>query len=280
MPTPRPTSTRGFGTGARTCASSAPWSRASSGGAMRSSSCRRSSTSSDPGDLLARFARARARPPTCRPPTGSPLRPRGREKSDNPWHLREYTAAEFRELLAPRFASVEIHGVFHARKLRAARARAASRLGPRAPRTGRDQPLLRLVRARDRRLGFRAPPRARLRPRPRTRLSRRLPLVSKRAPAGDLAIVLHSHMPYVEGFGTYPFGEEWLFDAVIRSYAPPLRGRRRADDDRHPGARRPARGSRRRRPAARVLPPLPDRLLRGRRRGRRAGAQAGLRGRG
>jgi len=40
--------------------------------------------------------------------------------------------------------------------------------------------------------------------------------------AGDLAIVLHSHMPYVEGFGTYPFGEEWLFDAVIRSYLPAL----------------------------------------------------------
>src|SRR3954469_26006003 len=38
--------------------------------------------------------------------------------------------------------------------------------------------------------------------------------------SGDLAIVLHSHMPYVEGFGTYPFGEEWLFDAVIRSYLP------------------------------------------------------------
>jgi 1,4-alpha-glucan branching enzyme len=29
-------------------------------------------------------------------------------------------------------------------------------------------------------------------------------------------------MPYVEGFGTYPFGEEWLFDAVIRSYLPLL----------------------------------------------------------
>src|SRR5213076_76078 len=39
---------------------------------------------------------------------------------------------------------------------------------------------------------------------------------------GDLAIVLHSHMPYVEGFGTYPFGEEWLFDAVVRSYLPVL----------------------------------------------------------
>jgi 1,4-alpha-glucan branching enzyme len=41
-------------------------------------------------------------------------------------------------------------------------------------------------------------------------------------PVGDLAIVLHSHMPYVEGFGTYPFGEEWLFDAVLRSYVPVL----------------------------------------------------------
>ncbi|MGI8460009.1 MAG: hypothetical protein ACR2OC_00005, partial [Solirubrobacterales bacterium] len=39
---------------------------------------------------------------------------------------------------------------------------------------------------------------------------------------GDLAVVLHSHMPYVEGFGTYPFGEEWLFDAVARSYLPLL----------------------------------------------------------
>jgi len=41
-------------------------------------------------------------------------------------------------------------------------------------------------------------------------------------PAGQLALVLHSHMPYVEGFGTYPFGEEWLFDAVLRSYLPVL----------------------------------------------------------
>jgi 1,4-alpha-glucan branching enzyme len=38
----------------------------------------------------------------------------------------------------------------------------------------------------------------------------------------DLAIVLHTHMPYVEGFGTYPFGEEWLFDAVARSHLPVL----------------------------------------------------------
>jgi 1,4-alpha-glucan branching enzyme len=46
--------------------------------------------------------------------------------------------------------------------------------------------------------------------------------MSRAGTAGDLAIVLHSHMPYVEGFGTYPFGEEWLFDAIIRSYLPVL----------------------------------------------------------
>jgi 1,4-alpha-glucan branching enzyme len=49
-----------------------------------------------------------------------------------------------------------------------------------------------------------------------------LPSATSEGTAGDLAIVLHSHMPYVEGFGTYPFGEEWLFDAAIRSYLPVL----------------------------------------------------------
>ena len=46
------------------------------------------------------------------------LAPPGAEKSDNPWHLREYTAAEYRELLEPCFSRVELYGVFHARKLR------------------------------------------------------------------------------------------------------------------------------------------------------------------
>jgi 1,4-alpha-glucan branching enzyme len=39
---------------------------------------------------------------------------------------------------------------------------------------------------------------------------------------GALAIVLHTHMPYVEGFGTWPFGEEWLWEAVACSYLPLL----------------------------------------------------------
>jgi len=41
------------------------------------------------------------------------------------------------------------------------------------------------------------------------------------APArGALAIVLHTHMPYVEGFGTWPFGEEWLWEAIASCYLP------------------------------------------------------------
>jgi len=39
---------------------------------------------------------------------------------------------------------------------------------------------------------------------------------------GALAIVLHTHMPYVEGFGTWPFGEEWLWEAIAGSYVPLL----------------------------------------------------------
>ncbi len=39
---------------------------------------------------------------------------------------------------------------------------------------------------------------------------------------GELAIVLHTHMPYVEGFGTWPFGEEWIWEAVATSYLPLL----------------------------------------------------------
>ena len=39
---------------------------------------------------------------------------------------------------------------------------------------------------------------------------------------GALALVLHTHMPYVEGFGTWPFGEEWLWEAVAGVYIPLL----------------------------------------------------------
>ena len=43
-----------------------------------------------------------------------------------------------------------------------------------------------------------------------------------RGEPGELALVLHTHMPYVEGFGTWPFGEEWLWEAIATSYLPLL----------------------------------------------------------
>ena len=47
-------------------------------------------------------------------------------------------------------------------------------------------------------------------------------MAARPASEGELAIVLHSHMPYIEGFGTWPFGEEWLWEAIATSYLPLL----------------------------------------------------------
>ena len=47
------------------------------------------------------------------------LAPPGAEKSDNPWHLKEYRAEEFRRLCLSAFDRVELLGLFHARVLRA-----------------------------------------------------------------------------------------------------------------------------------------------------------------
>ena len=71
----------------------------------------------DPGALVGRFA-ALAAVAYVSTPNRLTLAPPGAEKSDNPWHLREYDAAEYRELLEPHFRSVDLYGLFHARKLR------------------------------------------------------------------------------------------------------------------------------------------------------------------
>ena len=47
------------------------------------------------------------------------LAPPGAERSDNPWHVHEYRAEEFRALCEAHFPRVELLGLFHARKLRA-----------------------------------------------------------------------------------------------------------------------------------------------------------------
>ncbi len=46
------------------------------------------------------------------------LAPPGAERSGNPWHVKEYRAAEFRKLCEGAFGQVELLGLFHARKLR------------------------------------------------------------------------------------------------------------------------------------------------------------------
>src|SRR6476620_5574744 len=43
------------------------------------------------------------------------LAPAGAEKSDNPWHVKEYRAEEFRALCERVFDRVELLGLFHAR---------------------------------------------------------------------------------------------------------------------------------------------------------------------
>jgi len=72
----------------------------------------------EPATLLRGFAAA-APVAYVSTPNRLTLAPPGAEKSDNPWHLREYTLAEYRGLLEPCFESVEVLGLFHARKLRA-----------------------------------------------------------------------------------------------------------------------------------------------------------------
>ena len=47
------------------------------------------------------------------------LAPKGEARSGNPWHVREYRAEEYRALCERHFGSVELLGLFHARKLRA-----------------------------------------------------------------------------------------------------------------------------------------------------------------
>jgi SAM-dependent methyltransferase len=71
-----------------------------------------------PERLLERFARL-APLAYLSTPNRLTLAPPGAPKSDNPWHLREYALAEYRALLEPRFAGIEILGLYHARKLRA-----------------------------------------------------------------------------------------------------------------------------------------------------------------
>ena len=168
-----------------------PGRDASPSPATPSSSCRRSSTCRTPGAMLEHFKSMLAPGGVAYVSTPNllTLAPPGAEKSDNPWHVTEYRAAEFRELCEAHFGRVELLGLFHARKLRVHELRAAGWAGtPSTSGSGLTKPFydrftpaiaaVRLPRSGTGDLDARA------------RLPRRLPCLSRRA--GDLAIVLHS----------------------------------------------------------------------------------------
>jgi 2-polyprenyl-3-methyl-5-hydroxy-6-metoxy-1,4-benzoquinol methylase len=74
----------------------------------------------DPNAVLARLAGLAGREGVVfvSTPNVLTLAPEGAERSGNPWHIREYRAKEFEALCARHFATVELYGLFHARKLR------------------------------------------------------------------------------------------------------------------------------------------------------------------
>jgi SAM-dependent methyltransferase len=75
----------------------------------------------DPGAVLEHF-RSLVGPDGCvyvSTPNVLTLAPKGEPRSGNPWHVYEYRRAEFESLCRQHFASVEILGLFHARRLRA-----------------------------------------------------------------------------------------------------------------------------------------------------------------
>ena len=172
---------RACATAARTCASPASSSRRSPSRPTPSCSCRRSSTSTDPGAALERFRSLVGERGTVfvSTPNVLTLAPRGASRSDNPWHVHEYRRRGVRRAVPRHFADVEMFGLFHARKLRAHELALRARLGractlasasPSASTTG--------SRPRSRPRTSRCAPRARGRPRSRAGLRRRVPFVS------------------------------------------------------------------------------------------------------
>ncbi len=73
----------------------------------------------DPALVLERFKALIARSGVAyvSTPNVLTLAPPGAERSGNPWHLYEYRPEEFEALCAAHFGSVELYGLFHARKL-------------------------------------------------------------------------------------------------------------------------------------------------------------------
>ena len=73
----------------------------------------------DPGAVLEHFAAMLAPGGAVfvTTPNVLTLAPPGAARSDNPWHVHEYRAEEFRTLCRAHYSRVDLYGLFHARKL-------------------------------------------------------------------------------------------------------------------------------------------------------------------
>ena len=169
----------------------------------------------NPEEVLRHF-RSIAKTAYVSTPNVLTLAPEGAEKSGNPWHVKEYRAEEFRALCESVFDHVEIHGLFHARKLWLHERAIAAGWDSVHPKLGITKRFYDWFTPAITDSGLRA---ARGAARPRARLRSSAQMSRDR---GALALVLHTHMPYVEGFGTWPFGEEWLWEAIAGVYVPLL----------------------------------------------------------
>ena len=196
---------------------------------------------------------AAAARPTSRRPNVLTLAPEGAERSGNPWHVHEYRAERVpravRGALRPRRAATasSTRGKLRAHQVAIERlgwdaVHAAARASPSAF-YDRFTPAIS-------RATSRSSARASATSTGRSTSWRS----AAREPRGRVSLVLHTHMPYVEGFGTWPFGEEWLWEAIATSYLPLLDlldAGAPLTLSLTPGALRPARGARARSTAAR-----------------------------
>ena len=167
-------------------------------------------------------------------PVFSPGLGRG-EKPLNPFHSQEYDAEELVGLVEAAGLGVEaVLGVHHGDAITQLRAGAR----PPGRRPARRAAGVVGLRARGLR---RRPHRRRLRPARRGRRRGARPAGDRdapmshpaepAAPIGSCAIVLHTHLPWLAHHGSWPVGEEWLYQSWAASYLPVAAMLRRLADE-------------------------------------------------
>ena len=156
-------------------------------------------------------------------PVFSPGLGRG-EKPTNPFHVEELDAEQLHDLLVGAgFTDVVVHGLHHGPRITdweaahgtglvAAQMSAVAGHRPGAGRARRVRRIGDRARLRGRRARRRAGPRRRGGAAVTARTDE---------PVGTFCLVLHTHLPWLAHHGTWPVGEEWLYQAWATSATSP-----------------------------------------------------------